>query len=503
MKPFAKKSKKVYVRFAVGFLRSFFLLLLCISLAGADTAFACTTIIVGKKASADGSIIFGRTADTHGLSPVRFEYREAREDGAFFTDPSNGFSCPLPGNACGYLTMPGIDIETDGSWDEATINDHGVCISATESIYTNEKAKAADPLVDDGIGEQSIHALTAPYIHTAREGVEYLGKLIDQYGNADEGNGVIFGDRDEVWYMEIYAGHQWAAVRIPDDCYVIAPNDGRIGKIDVTDTENVIVSAHLVELAKEGGFFVGNGNVIDTTRTYCTELRNYSQIRAWETQRKFSPSSTPKTYDVNTYYPFALKPDQKISLEDVMELCRWRYEGTEYDVNEHPEVRAIGINRTRQTSIFWLRPDKPEIMWNCFANPEMSVFLPMYKNTKVFPEAYSLAPTKTYDEQTAYYRFLRTGILAADDRGGFGKKVRKSWKDMQKDLIDKTEKRDTDYIANSCSDDAAAQIFDSIGTKALEQADQLYFEGMTDWLDSRMQDGGSDSPDAAYENINN
>ena len=280
MKPFAKKSKKVYVCFTLGFLRSFFLLLLCISLVGVNTASACTTIIVGKKASADGSIIFGRTADTHGLSPVRFEYREAREDGAFFTDPSNGFSCPLPGNACGYLTMPGIDIETDGSWDEATINDHGVCISATESIYTNEKAKAVDPLVDDGIGEQSIHALTAPYIHTAREGVKYLGKLIDRYGNADEGNGVIFGDRDEVWYMEIYAGHQWAAVRIPDDCYVIAPNDGRIGKIDVSDTENVIVSAHLVELAKKGGFFVGYGNVIDTTRTYCTELRNYSQIRA-------------------------------------------------------------------------------------------------------------------------------------------------------------------------------------------------------------------------------
>ena len=332
---------------------------------------------------------------------------------------------------------------------------------------------------------------------------EYLGKLIDRYGNADAGNGVIFGDRDEVWYMEIYAGHQWAAVKIPDDCYVIAPNDGRIGKIDVSDKENVIVSAHLVDLAKKGGFFVGSGNVIDTTRTYCTELRNYSQIRAWETQRRFSPSVTSKTYDVNTYYPFAMKPDKNISLEDVMELCRWRYEGTEYDVNEHPEVRAIGINRTRQTSIFWLRPDKPEIMWNCFANPEMSIFLPMYKNTKVFPDAYSLVPTTTYDEQTAYYRFLRTGILAADDREGFGKKVRKSWKDMQRDLIDKTGDRDRDYMANSCSDGAAARIFDSVGTKALEQADQLYFEGMTDWLDTRMQDGGSDSPDAAYENITN
>ena len=265
----------------------------------------------------------------------------------------------------------------------------------------------------------------------------------------------------------------------------------------------MIVSANLVELAKKGGFFVGDGNVIDTTRTYCTELRNYSQIRAWETQRRFSPSLTPKTYDVNTYYPFTMKPDKKISLEDVMELCRWRYEGTEYDVNEHPDVRAIGINRTRQTSIFWLRPDKPEIMWNCFANPEMSIFLPMYKNTKVFPKAYSLAPTTTYDEQTAYYRFLRTGILAADDREGFGKKVRQSWKDMQKDLIDKTVDRDKDYMANSCSDGSAARIFDSVGTKALEQADQLYFEGMTDWLDARMQDGGADSPDAAYENITN
>ena len=74
---------------------------------------------------------------------------------------------------------------------------------------------------------------------------------------------------------------------------------------------------------------------------------------------------------------------------------------------------------------------------------------------------------------------------------------------MQRDLIDKTGDRDRDYMANRCSDGAAARIFDSVGTKALEQADQLYFEGMTDWLDSRMQDGGSDSPDAAYENINN
>ena len=74
---------------------------------------------------------------------------------------------------------------------------------------------------------------------------------------------------------------------------------------------------------------------------------------------------------------------------------------------------------------------------------------------------------------------------------------------MQKDLIIRTEDRDKDYMANSCSDAAAARIFNSVGTKALEQADQLYFEGMSDWLDARMQDGGADSPDAAYENITN
>ncbi len=112
MRTFAKKTEKVHIRFALGFLGSVLLMVLCVLLAGADTALACTTIIVGKKASADGSIIFGRTADTHGLSPVRFMYREAREGGGFYTDPSNGFSCSLPGNACGYLTMPGIDIET-------------------------------------------------------------------------------------------------------------------------------------------------------------------------------------------------------------------------------------------------------------------------------------------------------------------------------------------------------------------------------------------------------
>ncbi len=110
-------------------------------------------------------------------------------------------------------------------------------MSATETEATNARCLGHDPLVEDGIDEDSMVYLVLPFVKTAREGVERLGKLIEKYGTG-ESNGIAFSDHDEVWYFETGAGHQWVAQRIPEDSYAICPNIMVIQDIDFDDHDN-------------------------------------------------------------------------------------------------------------------------------------------------------------------------------------------------------------------------------------------------------------------------
>ncbi len=112
-----------------------------------------------------------------------------------------------------------------------------VALSATESVYANERVLAYDPLVKQGLAEDSMCTLVLPYIDSARQGVQLMGDLIAKYGSA-EGNGVQYSDQNEVWYQEIVTGHHWVAVRIPDDCYAVAANQIAIEDVDFNDPEN-------------------------------------------------------------------------------------------------------------------------------------------------------------------------------------------------------------------------------------------------------------------------
>lgn len=461
-------------------------------------AYACTTVIVGRDASADGSRIFGRTEDNHGLAVKKLEYISAISGEADipFTDVYTGLNLSLPGTGVGYLCIPEAQALNSGRWEEAAINAHGVCLSATESIYGSEAALAADPLVENGVSESAIPTLVMPYIKTALEGVVRLGELIGQYGSA-EGNAVAFADKDAIWYMEIYTGHQWAAVRFPEDCYSVIGNDGIIGPIDQEDTENVIVSPDFVSLARDNNFLHMQDGLLDTTLTYCGPKRNYSQIRVWAGRKMFSPTQIGE-YDVNASYGFAVKADKKIALEDVMDLLRWRYEGTPYDVNKNPGIRAIGINRTAEAHIFWMRPAKPGVMWVSMANPEMSVFLPLYWNTDPLPDPFTL-DVADYDENSAYFKFRSVSAFAVNDREGFGAEVRAHWKETEQQLIAEAEERDAAYLAAGSSAKVASDLFADIASKALHDADALFAKGLTAYMLSTLSDGGSDAPDTSYD----
>ena len=122
-------------------------------------------------------------------------------------------------------------------------------MSATESGTTNKKGLKADNLVKNGISEASMLDVVLPYIHSAKEGVKRLGQIVEKQGSA-ENSGVIFSDKNEIWYMEIGSGHTWAAVRVPDNKYAVIPNQMVIGKLNLKDSKNYMASTNLIKKFK-------------------------------------------------------------------------------------------------------------------------------------------------------------------------------------------------------------------------------------------------------------
>ncbi|WP_373702116.1 C69 family dipeptidase, partial [Weissella soli] len=153
---------------------------------------SCTTILVGKAASYDGSTIVARTEDSANgqFAPKRFVVVTPEEQPKVYTSVISGVTITLPENPMRYTSVPNAILD-DGLWAEAGINDANVAVSATETITTNERVLGADPMVPGGIGEEDITTIVLPYIHSAREGVELLGQYLEKYGTYEH-NGIAF-----------------------------------------------------------------------------------------------------------------------------------------------------------------------------------------------------------------------------------------------------------------------------------------------------------------------
>ena len=180
-------------------------------------------------------------------------YEDTAEGPETFVARDSAFRCELPREALGYTALAPYHLP--GHWGSAGFNTAGVGMSATESIFSNEKALQADPLVEDGIAENSVFNIVLPYVRTAREGVRRLGELIERHGVA-EGFGIGFVDDSEIWYLETACGHRWLACRMPEDKYFVTGNQSRFRKYDPNDTEHYMASADLIEFAREHGLYL-------------------------------------------------------------------------------------------------------------------------------------------------------------------------------------------------------------------------------------------------------
>ncbi|MBP2058164.1 dipeptidase [Lactobacillus colini] len=201
---------------------------------------SCTSILIGKKASIDGSVIIGRNEDAKTAWPkhLAFNQHQIKENNTF-RSKDNKFTINLPTEIFAYSSTPEWT-DKYGVFEEDGINEYHVAMSATESAYANDRVQALDPFdEEEGILEEAMVTVVLPYVKTAREGVERLGKIIEEHGAA-EADGILFADRDEAWYLEIGSGHHYVARRIPDDSYAVVANQLSIQEVDFSDKENFI-----------------------------------------------------------------------------------------------------------------------------------------------------------------------------------------------------------------------------------------------------------------------
>ena len=383
---------------------------------------ACTTILVGKDASIDGSTMIARNDDTfYAVAPHRFLMHPAvkNKPGRKLKSYLNKFEMELPADGYRWPSVPNVDYKKFGYYDESGINEKNVAMSCTESTYGNERSLAFDPLVKDGLDEDCMEAAVLPYIDSAQDGVKRLGKLIAKYGSV-AGNSVLFGDKDNIWYMELVTGHHWVAQRIPDDAYVIAANQVGIQQVDFNDPDQFMWSEGIQDFVEKNHLnpdqkgwnfrhIFGSSNEKD---------RHYNTPRVWYGQHILNPEidQDPESSEL----PFICRTSHKISPDDIQYILGSHYNETPYDPlskgNEDTKYRyrPIGLNRTQNSHILQIRNDVPEefsaVMWLCIGYPTFTPYLPFYTNATDTDASYR-DTSLTYNFDDAYWMYRSLSVL--------------------------------------------------------------------------------------------
>ena len=402
----------------------------------------CTTILVGKKASNDGSTIIARN-DDGGFEAKRILVNKPEKQPKKYKTVISHLTVELPENALRYTTAPNVE-KDNGVWPACGINAANVAMTATETITSNPRVMGADPLVryqpkkgrngkevPGGIGEEDLVTLVLPYIRTAREGVLRTGKLLEQYGTY-EANGMAFCDGDEIWWLETIGGHHWIARKVPDDRVVIMPNQFGLDNFDFADAygekkENLcaedlkeFVEKYHLDTAAEGKPF--NPRPAFGSRDDSDHI--YNTPRAWFMGRYFLERTykwdgldadfTPESNDI----PWSFVPEKKVTVEDIRYLLGSYYQGTMYDpydknAEKKGKYRTIGVPNSDVVGIMQIRGNMPDALkgveWLSMGGSGFTACFPVYANVEEMP-AYLSGTTAGVSSD---YMYWQSRLIAA------------------------------------------------------------------------------------------
>ncbi len=405
------------------------------------SALACTGVYVGKDVSDQGTYLLARSEDQGQSDYNKMFLVQPRVDnvpGRFIEDTATGFKIPLPDTTWQYTYVPDYTRGDDGMYPGSCTNEHGVSITGTVSTSTCEKWEEADPFVEPGLREAILPAAVAAVATSARNAVDVLLGYVDEYGS-EEGNTVMICDQNEAWFVEIYSGHHYCAMKMPDDQVAVFGNHNMIGLVDpkATPEDGYIYSEGLFELIDELDLAVKEGELYHLAKSVTENTRQpYNNMRNWGGMKLLAPSLAGDTYDNDNFYPLFYAPDGKVSVLDVMDIYRYRYEGTPIDVNLEGQEgnRVISTTNSSQIHILQTFSDWPAqcsaIDWIALGNGEHTVFVPFFSGITDTAEAYKV-DGDTYNPQGAYWMFKRLCTLGQLDRDLYGNGVRAFWKQQE------------------------------------------------------------------------
>ena len=492
---------------------------------------ACCGFIIGRQLTKDGTTLFGRTEDypyypnggKHNKNYVVVDAKTYNE-GDQIEDESNGFTYPHAASEMKYTATydSARGDGSNGAFGEHGFNEAGVSMTATVTAIPNKKVLKTDPLTENGIPEAAMLDVVLPRVKSAREGVEFLAKVIEEKGSA-EGNVVVFADQNETWYMEILSGHQYVAVKVPEDKYAVFANTYYLGHVDLNDTENVIASKDVEKVAKESGNYKtdkdGNFHI---AKSYGPEKyaegdrsRTYAGITLLDPDSKV-------TYEDDEYELFRspTDPNKKYTLEDAFALQRNRFEhlngrfvpddqigvkkqgddGSNDTVRKDQYKYALGNENVIDAHVYQINPNLPKsfggTVWLGMGPSRNTPYVPFYGNVKDTYEAFK-PQTATYDPNSWYWTVWHIDQMAINNQDLFGKSIQNHWKALEEQLIIEQKVSDAKYAALKADEAAAKAVEDKVTEDALARSERLFkqFKQYESELSATLKEAGrTDDP---------
>ncbi len=425
----------------------------------------CTSIMVGCKASADGSVITSHTCDGKYRTWVTMEPAADHQPGTMHKVYKGTMHTARP-NGMEGVTLAGEIPEVAHTY--AYMNTAYPCMNEKQLAMGESTFSGPDTLVNKNgmFLIEELQRIALQRCDKARDAILLIGELIKEYGYGDGGECITIADTKEVWQMEILGegpekiGGIWVAQRVPDDEVAVSCNIARIGKIDRKDKDHFLCSDNIETVAKKYGLWDGKGDFVwwKAFPSSYSGKKNFKE-REWYIFNELAPS-LHLSFEADEL-PFSIKPDQKVDVQKVMKLFRATYEGCEpFDQtqnllypkerkNENGEKvidtivcpaanpwmngteralynylkpgtvtfhRGIAMSWCSYSTIIqcrdWLPDEIGGICWFSLENPGESPRIPIFAGQTKMPTGFDRCGHAGYDENAALWHYRKANKLA-------------------------------------------------------------------------------------------
>ena len=430
---------------------------------------ACTSVIVGKAASVDGSTMTSHSCDSRtdrtwmNIVPHRKHKPGAMAPIYMGSKETKGPDDP---DAISVGQIPQVP-ETYAYINSAypVMNEKQLAIGET-TFGGKSELKSDEGILDC----PELYRLALERASTARDAIRIIDRLTTEFGYDDYGECFTFADTRETWHFEILGpgagkrGAVWAAVRIPDEHVGVSANASRIRQIDLSDTANYMASTNVFSLAKEKGWWKPeSGQAFEFCYAYADRNGMYSRRREWRVLSKAAPSLKLDPNAEN--YPLSVKAESKLSVNNVLEIFRDYYQGTDFDMtngvyskdkegkavkspvanpfmnNEYKELFKVKSERTiacaRATYVHvtqsrsWLPDAVGGVVWLGYDNPATTPHTPFYCGIESMPKSYMVDGRQKIRRDCAWWAFRYVGQLCYLRYQDMVKDVEEVWKDVE------------------------------------------------------------------------